>query len=116
MLPVYVVELYLHKIPFVLVVFGQQVVEDFDVAVVGEAEVTDASGFVPKTAAGSETTYYCDGLWFNNSQVDYALVGGNWPYAGLCGARCVSVYDLASYTNASIGSRLSFITPPPEAA
>ncbi len=79
---------------------------------INTASVTDASGFVPKTAAGSETTYYCDGLYFNNSQVDYALVGGAWPDAGLCGARDVFLYNLASATRASIGSRLSFITPP----
>ena len=35
------------------------------------------NGLIPTTANGSQTTYYCDGLWFNNSQIDYVLVGGN---------------------------------------
>ena len=35
------------------------------------------NGLIPTTASGSATTYYTDGLWFNNSQVDYALVGGS---------------------------------------
>ena len=35
------------------------------------------NGLIPTTENGSQTTYYCDGLWFNNSQIDYALVGGN---------------------------------------
>ena len=34
------------------------------------------NGLIPTTVSGSQTTYYCDGLWFNNSQIDYALVGG----------------------------------------
>ena len=77
---------------------------------------TDADGFVPKTANGSETTYVCDGLWFNNGRVGYALVGGSGNSAGLCGARYVSLSSLASGTTATFGSRLSYITPPPEAA
>lgn len=70
---------------------------------------TDASGYVPKTANGSETTYMCDGLWFNTSQVDYALVGGTWNGAGRCGSRCVTLHGLASRADATLGSRLSFI-------
>ena len=70
---------------------------------------TDASGYVPKTANGSETTYMCDGLWFNTSQVDYALVGGHWNDAGKCGSRCVALDNLASSSLARLGSRLSFI-------
>ena len=38
--------------------------------------ITD-NGLMPTIAIGSTTTYYCDGLWFNNSQVDYAVVGGD---------------------------------------
>ena len=33
-------------------------------------------GYIPVISNGSATTYCCDGLWFNNSQIDYALVGG----------------------------------------
>lgn len=33
------------------------------------------NGLIPTTASGSQTTYYCDGLWFNNSQTSYAIVG-----------------------------------------
>jgi len=69
----------------------------------------DEAGYVPKTASGSETTYMCDGLWFNTSQVDYALVGGWWNSAGRCGSRCVDLADLASSAAAAIGSRLSFV-------
>lgn len=73
------------------------------------ASVSDKYGYVPKVASGSETTYMCDGLWFNNSQTDYALVGGSWNGAGLCGSRYVFLYALASRTNAYVGSRLSYL-------
>jgi hypothetical protein len=78
---------------------------------INTASVTDTSGFVPKTANGSGTTYYCDGLYFNNTQVDYALVGGFWSYALLDGCRCVYLFFLASHTDTSVGSRLSYINP-----
>ena len=39
-------------------------------------------GLFPQVASGSDTTYFCDGMWFNNSQTDYALVGGDC-YSGL---------------------------------
>lgn len=73
------------------------------------ASVSDKYGYVPKVASGSETTYMCDGLWFNDSQTDYALVGGNWHDAGRCGSRYVSLNNLASHTSATVGSRLSYL-------
>jgi hypothetical protein len=75
------------------------------------ASVTSASGFVPSVASGSLSTYYCDGLWFNNAQVDYALVGGSWTLGGLDGSRCVNLSVLASGTDAAFGSRLSYLDP-----
>ena len=68
-------------------------------------------GFIPKVASGSGTTYYCDGLWFNNAQVDYALVGGGWAYALRVGCRAVDLDVLVSFTNAYVGSRLSYLNP-----
>ena len=44
------------------------------------------NGLIPTTVNGSQTTYYCDGLWFNNSQIDYALVGGCCNIGLLVGA------------------------------
>jgi hypothetical protein len=78
---------------------------------VNTASVTDASGYMPKTASGSGTTYYCDGLWFNNSQVDYALVGGDWGNALRVGCRSVTLTALTSDTGAYFGSRLSYNNP-----
>ena len=78
---------------------------------INTASVTDTSGFVPKTANGSGTTYYCDGLWFNTSQVNYAMVGGLLYRALLDGCRSVDLRFLASDSTADFGSRLSYINP-----
>ena len=80
--------------------------------IVTAAKMTE-QGYIPQTASGgaSDNTHYCDGLWFNASQVDYALVGGYWDSGVPVGGRCVSLYSLASVTSASFGSRLSFLTP-----
>ena len=43
--PVYVVQLDLYEVPFQFVVAGEQVVKDFDVSMIGESEVADASDF-----------------------------------------------------------------------
>lgn len=48
------------------------------------------NGLIPKAASGSATTYYTDGLWFNNSQTNYALAGGS-------SSRGLSVGALYSY-------------------
>ncbi len=45
MSPVHVVQLDLYEVPFQFVVAGEQVVKDFDVSMIGESEVADASGF-----------------------------------------------------------------------
>lgn len=33
------------------------------------------NGIIPKQVSGSATTYFSDGLWFNNEQNNYAMVG-----------------------------------------
>lgn len=64
-------------------------------------------GLMAKTASGSETTHYTDGFWFNNAQVNYAIVGGNCTDGLRCGALCSYVYNLASYTIWYLGATLS---------
>ncbi len=78
---------------------------------ISQATVNDASGWIPVVASGSASTYYCDGLWYNTSQVDYAMVGGDWGYGSLVGSRSVFLYYMDSYTHAAFGSRLSFLSP-----
>lgn len=66
---------------------------------------TDGS-MIPTTASGSETTYYCDGLWFNNGQTDYAFVGGGCSHGFRCG-RAVVLSDSFSYAYWYYGAALS---------
>lgn len=74
---------------------------------------TDNSyGTVPYNAAGSATTYECDGLWYNTNGGTYvALVGGYWGDAALCGFSCLYLNVAASYTVTSFGARLSYGQP-----
>lgn len=65
------------------------------------------NGLIPTIASGSATTYYCDGLWFGNSQVDYALVGGYADVASHVGAFHSSLEHAGSYTAEGIGAALS---------
>jgi len=73
-------------------------------------KMTD-KGRLPVTMSGSETTYTCDGGWFNASQVDYALVGGCCIYGLLVGASCVALNDLVSSAYWAVGAALSCEQP-----
>lgn len=69
------------------------------------------NGRLPVTMSGSETTYTCDGGWFNASQVDYALVGSCCANGLLVGASCVYLARLVSNSGWGIGAALSCEQP-----
>lgn len=64
-------------------------------------------GRIPYDASGSATTYEADSLWFNNSQSNYAVVGGGWSDGLRCGPFCAYLIAAASYSSAGIGAALS---------
>lgn len=66
-------------------------------------------GLIPKTASGSETTYYTDGLWFAASC--YALVGGSSHDGFHDGALYLSVSNAVSAASWTIGAALSCEQP-----
>ena len=68
--------------------------------------ITDR-GITPETISGSDSTYYCDGAWFNNGQVDYAVVGGGWSSGLRVGCLCVYLNVAVSVATAYIGAALS---------
>ena len=80
---------------------------------INKMEMTDG-GRIPAVASGSETTYECDGFWFNNGQVDVALFGGYRGDGTRCGLSYWSLAGLATYVSAYIGASLS--CKPPVAA
>ena len=64
-------------------------------------------GLIPIKANGSATTYYSDGLWFNNSQISYALVGGNSSDGSPVGAFSLSFDFTVSFAHPNIGASIS---------
>ena len=69
-----------------------------------EMQFEDDGAYTPILANGSATTYYCDGLWTNNNQVDYACHGGASNYGSRCGAWCLTLDNAASLAYWSIGA------------
>lgn len=68
---------------------------------------TEAYGRLPVTANGSSSTYEADGMWFDNSQVNYAFVGGDWCIGLMVGPFCAYLYRTASHSYSSYGAALS---------
>ncbi len=64
-------------------------------------------GRIPYDASGSATTYEADGLWFNNSQSNYAIVGGAWSNGLLCGPFGATLNNAASGSDTDYGAALS---------
>lgn len=69
------------------------------------------NGIIPKQASGSSTTKYCDGLWFDNGQVDYARFGGSSNNVVRNGTFYSSLEYSASYTAWGLGVALSCKSP-----
>ena len=59
------------------------------------------------TASGSSTTYYCDGLWFNNGITAFVLFGGHSNGAAKVGAFCSRLDDDVSDADWDSGTALS---------
>ena len=68
-------------------------------------------GLIPQTASGSQTTYWPDGLWFNNSQTDYAFAGGGCDYGALVGPSCLYLSIALSFAYWNVGPSLSYKKP-----
>lgn len=68
---------------------------------------TEAFGRLPVTASGSSSTYEADGMWYNNSQVNYAYVGGAWSDDLLVGPFCAGLNVTVSYSYSYRGAALS---------
>lgn len=65
------------------------------------------NGLIPITVNGSQTTYYCDGLWLDNSQIGYVLVGGNSSNLPRVGALYSALDSPSSKQNWAIDAALS---------
>ena len=66
-----------------------------------------SKAFVATQSSGSDSTYYCDGQWFNNGQANYALFGGHC-YTGLPVGAFSCVLNVAlSFAGWNVGAPLS---------
>ena len=74
-----------------------------------ETVLTD-NGEIPTVIGGASDTYKCCGGWYNASQVDHALVGGDCAYGLLCGG-AVTVGNLVSAANWNVSARPYSKTP-----
>lgn len=68
---------------------------------------TEAFGRLPVAASGSSSTYEADGLYYNNSKVVYACVGGSWGHALMVGPFCAVLDYPASDAGTNVGAALS---------
>ena len=68
---------------------------------------TEAFGRLPVTASGSSSTYEADGMWFDNSGITYANVGGHWNAQFLVGPFCADLAEEATMSYTIIGAALS---------
>ena len=77
-------------------------------AYIDKMTYSDKAGCVPKTASGSASTFYCDGLWINNDHNNYALRGGGSGHGMLCGASGATLDYSPSVAWWNIGVSLSY--------
>ena len=69
---------------------------------------TEDGAMVSKTASGSNSTFYTDVFHFNNSQTDYAVVGGASDSSLGCGAFSFNLGNGLSAAAWSYGAALSY--------
>lgn len=67
-----------------------------------------ALGMFPTSIAGSSSTYYPDGCWFDIAIIAFALVGGRLVHGRLCGAVAVSLAAVAGDAWWHVGASLSY--------
>lgn len=68
---------------------------------------TEGFGRIPVTASGSSSTFEADGLWYNNSDTMYAIVGGYWDLDLRCGPFCANLIAAPSSSASRYGAALS---------
>ena len=68
-------------------------------------------GMIPIAVSGSGSTYFCDVMWSNNSQLDYLIAGGSANNASaVLGAFTFNVNNAPSNANWNNGCAISYYT------
>lgn len=68
---------------------------------------TDKGIYPSVVTGGSQSTYYCDGFWSNNNQLDYALLGGSARNGSFCGAFALALNGTPALADWASGAALS---------
>lgn len=64
----------------------------------------DTQQFTPTAASGTASTYYCDGLWTNNNQVNIAFRGGSADATTRSGVWCMDFRYALSMNGWAVGA------------
>ena len=65
-------------------------------------------GLLPVSVTGSESTYYCDGCWFNNAITAFARFGGGLGSGRPCGSWYAGLDNAPSHAGWRFGASPSF--------
>lgn len=66
--------------------------------------------FAMSVSGGSENTYWCDYSWDNTDTSEHCLlIGGHSDHGGVAGLFCLRSYHGVGYSNADVGSRLTYL-------
>ena len=65
-------------------------------------------GMFESEVTGSSSTYYCDGGWFDNAIIAFAVFGGALHGGARGGASCVGLDSGAGVAGWGVGAPLSF--------
>ena len=65
-------------------------------------------GMFESEVTGSSSTYYCDGGWFDNAIIAFAVFGGYLDRGAYCGASYVDLITVAGFAGWGVGAPLSF--------
>lgn len=83
---------------------------------ISKMEMASDIGRLPTVVSGSETTYECDGCWFNNAITAVALFGGNRSHGSECGLSFWNVYNPGTSVGTNVVASLSCKPPVSNAA
>lgn len=74
-------------------------------------EETEYGNLPVAPLSGSDATFECVYVWYNNAIVAVAIVGGGCNAGSECGARYLDVGDAASWASWGLGASLSLLSP-----
>ena len=88
---------------------GISVPSDYSQKYISESSCTNAYGWLPTAAAGSDSTYYADAMWISTSLVGCPRVGGSYSNGVSDGARMMVLNNTSTYASNYGCARLTYV-------